>query len=233
MFLKSDPLTHAVLSCGVLPPAPRVGVPLVSPGGVHIAGDPGREGQALHCTAVGVAVADFSHAGVAALGDRARAAGAAKELVWPQTIPAKEPCCLQKSPASTRRMQSQCLFLSAMTPTTATLPPHRYTLHTKLETIHPKPTTARWLQSQCWFLSAMIPFWLAHQSVVSRVERLPTRTLGNLLLLISMLPWMLLVLLPGVLQVTPKPEPPTQNPAALKPQSRPRQATHQTRNPKL
>ena len=57
------------------------------------------------------------------------------------------------------------------------------------------------LQSQCWFLSAMIPFWLVHQSVVSFVERLPTRALGKLLLLITMLPWILLVFLPGAMQI--------------------------------
>ena len=67
----------------------------------------------------------------------------------------------------------------------------------------------------------MIPFWLAHQSVVSMVERLPTRALGKLLLLISMLPWILLVLLPGALQVTPKPQTLNRRPNALNPEWKP------------
>ena len=57
------------------------------------------------------------------------------------------------------------------------------------------------VQSQCWFLSAIIPFWLMHQSIVSFVDRLPTRAIAKLLMLISLAPWILLVLLPPLIGV--------------------------------
>jgi len=57
------------------------------------------------------------------------------------------------------------------------------------------------LQSQCWFLSAIVPFWLLHQSIVTFVDRLPTRAIFKLLMLISLVPWILLVLLPPLMGV--------------------------------
>lgn len=57
------------------------------------------------------------------------------------------------------------------------------------------------LQSQCWFLSAIIPFWLLHQSILTKVERLSTHSIVLLLGWISLLPWLFLVLLPNVLMV--------------------------------
>ena len=57
------------------------------------------------------------------------------------------------------------------------------------------------LQTQCWFLSAMIPFWLLHERIVSNVERIDTRGLIKLLVLLALLPWVLLWLLPGLLGV--------------------------------